>query len=279
MRKGIKLSCVLEIMPFMKKNPREIQHLTAEDYRDDPFEKVILPLGSLESHGGHLPFGTDALTAYLLAREIAKHVPKTAILPPVNYGMSEYYREFPFSVSLQPETETAIIRDILESLFREGIRKVLILNGHDGNIPSIEIATRSVKMAHPEMMIISLDAWWNILGSLLPKDFFEVYRGLGHGGEGEMSIALALFPELCEPENARGMVPDLPPLVDVKWKFSELTTTGATGDPTKGSRKKGLVMKKIIIDSIVDVMKKLDETGWDYRSAELKERRNHVSIK
>jgi creatinine amidohydrolase/Fe(II)-dependent formamide hydrolase-like protein len=45
------LSCVLEIMPFMKKNPQEIQHLTAEDYRDDPFEKVILPLGSLESHG------------------------------------------------------------------------------------------------------------------------------------------------------------------------------------------------------------------------------------
>ena len=47
----------------MKKNPIEIQHLNAADFRQSPFEKVILPLGSLESHGGHLPFGTDALTA------------------------------------------------------------------------------------------------------------------------------------------------------------------------------------------------------------------------
>ncbi len=254
----------------MEKNPVEVQHLTSMDFRSAPFEKVILPLGSLESHGPHLPFATDTFTAYLLAREIASLVPKTAVLPPLNYGMSEHYKEFPFTVSLQPETETALIFDILASVYREGIRKVLLLNGHDGNIASIEIAARKLKVAHPEMKIVSLDAWWNTLGPLLPAGFFEVWNGLGHGGEAETSIALALFPELCEPENARGMVPDLPAYIEVKWISSELTNCGASGDPTKGSREKGLIMKDLLVKTVVEVLRKLDECDWDYRSSELK---------
>jgi creatinine amidohydrolase len=254
----------------MEKNLLEIQHFTAADYRTEPFEKVILPLGSLESHGPHLPFGTDSLTAYLLALEIARRVPKTAVLPPLSYGMSESYRDFPFTVSLRPETETAIISDILNSIYREGIRKVCIINGHDGNIPSIEIATRMVKAAHPEMMIVSLDAWWNTVGHLLPPDFFEVWNGLGHGGEGELSIALALFPELCEPEHARGVVPRLPRSMDIKWTFTELTDCGATGDPTRATRAKGIVMKETLVETIAGVLNALDESGWDYRSPEVK---------
>lgn len=254
----------------MEKNTCEIQHLTVADYKKAPFEKVILPLGSLEGHGPHLPFATDALTPYLLALEVVKHVDKTAVLPPVNYGMSEHYKEFPFTVSLQPETEIAIIRDIVESVYREGIRKVFIVNGHDGNIAPIEIATRTMKVAHPDIKIASLDAWWNMIGSLLPVDFFEVWNGMGHGGEAEISIGLALFPELCEPENACGVVPNLPPYVDIKWRINELTNCGATGDPTKGSQEKGLKMKEVLVNAIVNVIRELDDSDWDYRSPEVK---------
>lgn len=254
----------------MQKNPLDIQHLTAADYQAAPFEKVILPLGALESHGPHLPFGTDTLTAYLVALEIAQRVPKTAVLPPLNYGVSEHYKEFPFCVSLTFETEIALLRDILESVYREGIRKVFIMNGHDGNIAPIEIAARTAKVAHPDFRIVSLDAWWKMVGDLLPKDFFEVWGGLGHGGEGEMSICLALFPELCQPEKAAGVVPNLPPHVDVKWRFSELTNTGASGDPTKGTREKGLKMKQVLVDTVVQILNDLDACDWDYRSLEVK---------
>jgi creatinine amidohydrolase len=254
----------------MEKNPHDIQHLSAADFGAAPFEKVILPLGSLESHGPHLPFGTDALTAYLVAMEVAKRVPRTAVLPPVNYGVSEHYKEFPFTVSLQFDTETAIIRDILESVYREGIRKVFIMNGHDGNIAPIEIAARTAKVAHPDFKIVSMDAWWKVVGELVPPGFFEVWDGLGHGGEGEMSICLALFPELCDPSKAVGVVPHLPPHVDVKWKFNELTNTGASGDPTKGTREKGLKMRQVLVDIIVETLDGLDKTGWDYRSPEVK---------
>lgn len=254
----------------MEKNPLEIQHWNGSDWRSDPFEKVILPLGSLENHGWHLPFATDALTAHKLALEIAERVPKTAVLPPLNYGASDHYRQFSFTVSLQFDTEVAVLKDILESVWREGIRKVFIMNGHDGNIAPIEIASRAVKVAHPEMKIVSLDAWWNLVRDVLPADFFEVWDGLGHAGEGETSMGLALFPELCDPSKAAGVVPDLPPYVDIKWTFNELTNTGASGDPTKGSREKGLKMRAALVDTVVGILRDLDAKDWDYRSPGLK---------
>ena len=254
----------------MDKNPLEVQHWSAADYGRAPFDKVILPLGSLESHGPHLPFGTDALTAYLIGLEIAQRVPKTVVLPPVNYGVSEHYKQFPFTVSLQYETEIALLRDILESVYREGIRKVFIMNGHDGNIAPIEIAARTAKVAHPDFKIVSLDAWWRLVGDLVPPGFFEVWNGLGHGGEGEMSICLALFPKLCDPKVAAGVVPHLPAYVDIKWTFDELTNTGASGDPTKGTREKGLKMKEILVDAMVELLNDLDKNDWDYRSPEIR---------
>jgi creatinine amidohydrolase len=252
----------------MNKNPLEVQHLNGSDWKAKPFEKVILPLGSLENHGWHLPFGTDALTAYLVALDIAARLPKTVVLPPVNYGMSEHYKSFSFTVSLQFETETAIIRDILESVYREGIRKVFIMNGHDGNIAPIEMAARTAKVAHPDFKIVSLDAWWKMVGDVLPSDFFEVWNGLGHAGEGETSICLALFPELCEPSKAAGVVPHLPPHVDVKWTFNELTNVGASGDPTKATLEKGKKMRETLVDTVVGILTDLDKNDWEYRSPE-----------
>jgi creatinine amidohydrolase len=254
----------------MKKNPVEIQHLTGTDWKTHTFDKVILPLGSCENHGWHLPFGTDAFGAYLIALDIAGRVEHTAVLPPLNYGMSEHYKCFSFTASLTYETETAVIRDILESVYREGIRRVFVMNGHDGNIAPIETASRSAKVAHPDFRIVSLDAWWKVVGDLVPPDFFEVWNGLGHGGEGETSLALALFPELCDPMQAEGVVPHLPPHVDVKWTFDELTDTGASGDPTKGSREKGLKMRELLVNAMVEVLNDLDKNDWDYRSPVLK---------
>lgn len=253
----------------MKKNPLEIQQITTFDFKASPFEKVILPLGSLESHGGHLPLGTDALTAHLIALDIAARVPKTAVLPPLNYGVSEHYKDFPFTISVQFETETAFLRDIFESIHREGIRKVFIMNGHDGNIAPIEVASRSTKVAHPEMKIVSLDAWWMMMGDLLPQGFFEVWKGLGHAGEGESSICLELFPELCDMSKAAGVVPHLPKYVDVKWLFNELTNTGASGDPTKATPEKGKKMREALVDAVVKILSDLDKKDWDYRSPEV----------
>ncbi|MGQ9625912.1 MAG: creatininase family protein [Anaerolineae bacterium] len=230
----------------------------------DKYDKAILAVGSLENHGDHLPFGTDTLVSYALSKEVAERVGGLLVLPPIFYGMSEHYKDFSFTVSVQYETLTALLKDILLSLHREGIYKAFIFNGHDGNSAPIEIAARTVKVMHPEMKIAVQDAWWITAGQLLPPGTFEVWGGLGHAGEGETSICLALFPHLVEMEYARGVVPMLPPNADIKWKFSELTRFGATGDPTKGTKEKGEAMRKVLVDAVVEFIKTLDEMNWEY---------------
>ena len=102
------------------------------------------------------------------------------------------------------------------------------------------------------------------------KTFLKAWNVLGHGGEGELPIALDLFPPLCQPEHARGVVTDLPPHLDVWWRFPEITTTGASGNPAKASREKGLFMKEVLVNAIVTALQKPNTCGWDYRSAEVK---------
>jgi creatinine amidohydrolase len=142
------------------------------------------------------------------------------------------------------------------------------MNGHDGNIAPIEIASRAIKMQYPEVKIASLDAWWVAAGNLLPADTFEVWNGLGHAGEGETSIGLSLFPELVEMEYARGVVPDhLPAHIEIKWNFAEITDCGATGDPTKATAEKGRKMEEVLIKVVADFLNDMNTKGWAYHSS------------
>jgi creatinine amidohydrolase len=156
------------------------------------------------------------------------------------------------------------VREALQSLIYWGIKKILVVNGHDGNIPCIEIAARDVKQEFPEIGLAVLDAWWVTAGNLLPSDTFEVWGGLGHGGEGETSIALAVVPHLVEMSQARGMIPEMDPNIKLIWNFEELTDYGASGAPERGTVEKGRKMKKALVDYLVDFMTKMDQQGWRY---------------
>lgn len=121
-------------------------------------------------------------------------------------------------------------------------------------------------MQYPEVKIASLDAWWVTAGQLLTKETLKYGEVLDMRGEGETSISLWMFGELVEMEYAKGVVPSLPPYIDIKWDFAELTNCGATGDPTKATPEKGKRMEEVLINVIVDFIKKMDENEWNYKS-------------
>jgi len=244
----------------------EAMYMTSSAYKKGNYDKAILAIGSLENHGGHLPLATDTLVSYKLSVKIAEKVKGLLVLPPITVGYSEHYSYFPFNLSLSAETLIEVIKDVLTSVIKNGIKRIFIMNGHDGNIAAIEVAARHIKMKFPEVKIASLDAWWIAAGNLLPKDTFEVWDGLGHAGEGETSICLSLFGDLVEMENARGVVPDLPANIDVKWNFAELTDCGATGDPTKATKEKGESMERVLIKLIADFLNDMDKSNWNYNS-------------
>ncbi len=167
-------------------------------------------------------------------------------------------------ISLSDDTLIKIVREMLESVIYWGINKVVIINGHDGNIAAIEVAARQIKVEHPEFNLAVLDAWWVTAGNLLPKDTFEVWDGLGHGGEGETSIGLAMFPHLCDMSHAKGMIPDMDSNVKLIWNFSELTDFGASGAPEKATAEKGQKMKTVLVNYIVDFVNRMDAQEWRY---------------
>ncbi|MBI5606460.1 MAG: creatininase family protein [Deltaproteobacteria bacterium] len=244
-----------------------LQKMTGNQYlHGEKHDKAIIAVGSCENHGFHLPFGTDTYVSTILAEKVAEQVKGLLVLPSVNVGMSEHYSHFPLAISLQPETLIALLKDILRSVVKNGIKKIFIMNGHDGNISPIEIATRSIKIKFPEVRIASLDAWWITAGKLIPPHTFEVWDGMGHAGEGETSMGLALFPELIEMKHARGVVPKLPEGIDIKWNFAELTDCGATGDPTKATAEKGRMMEEALVKTIVQFIKDMDACDWHYNS-------------
>lgn len=242
----------------------KLEEFTQRAFQEANIDKAILAFGSTECHGFHLPYGCDTFVAHDLALEVAGRLDNTIVVPPMWYGMSLHYRHKPMCISLTNDTLARVYREVMDSLIYWGIKKILVINGHDGNIPPIEVAARDIKIKYPDIGLAVLDAWWVTAGNLLPEDTFEVWDGLGHGGEGETSIALAMFPELCDMDWARGMIPDMDPNIKLIWNFEELTDYGATGAPQKATAEKGQKMKKVLIDYLVDFVKRMDTQGWRY---------------
>jgi len=237
--------------------------LMGHEYRDGGYDKAVIAVGSTEYHGDHLPYGTDTLVAEHLASEASRRVKGLLMLPTIPVGMSAHYSKFPLAISLTTETLMHVLRDVFDSLRKHGLNRLLIVNGHDGNIPAIDAAAREYRAAHPEFKVAVLEAWWVAAGQLMPQGTFQVWGGLGHGGEGETSMMLRVDPGLVDMSKARGVVPDLPSGVEVKWTFDELTPYGATGDPSKATPEKGRLMHDALVKLVVDTLKRLDGEDWE----------------
>src|SRR5438094_863894 len=135
----------------------EIGWVDLETYlrRDD---RAILPVGSCEQHGRHLSFATD----YLIPTEIAMRVSARTgvpVTPTLCFGMSVHHMEFPGTMSLSPDTFMAVFRDLVESLYRHGFRRVLVLNGHGGNIAPLTTALSTLADRHRDLRV-KVGHWW-----------------------------------------------------------------------------------------------------------------------
>ncbi|MGM8366573.1 creatininase family protein [Virgibacillus sp. W0181] len=238
-----------------------------EMLENDQIDSAITIFGACESHGWHSPLGPDIFVPTEIAKRVAEKLDKTVVVPGIPYGTSIHYNHFPLTVSLRYESTIAVAEDIFTSLIHHGIKNILILNGHDGNIPALEVAARNVKEKYKDASMIYIPAWWEITGAKM-KDDFEVWDGLGHGGEGETSITMAVKPDLVNLDDAICQMPDdmikLSEHGSVIFDITEITETGAIGDPTKATREKGEKMLRIVVDYLVDLINDLESNNWKY---------------
>ena len=232
---------------------------------------AILVIGSCENHGDHLPFGSDFLVPFYLAKRIAKKLKNVIVLPPIPYGLSIHHIDYQMTMSLSSETVVRVIEDLFTSLIRNGINRIVIINGHDGNIAPLELAARTIKDRYPETVIACLESWWTLIGQKT-EGLFQVWDGLGHAGEAETSAVLAIRSDLVKMQNApEQTLPKLPSDIRIYWKFNELTNTGSTGAARKATIKKGRKLLRILESIVLSFVNDMEKHDWKYGVSDINE--------
>ena len=224
---------------------------------------ALLPVGAIEQHGPHLPLDTDAFDAEYLARRVAESCtdPKPILLPLIPYGVSYHHDDFKGTISITNETLARLTYEIGMSTARNGVTKLIIINGHGGNAATLHFAAQMINRdAHVFTCVDSGETSDTDIEAIAetPNDV--------HAGEIETSTSMAVRPELVHLEKARKSVPrfssrylDFSSKRSVDWyaRTAKLSVSGVMGDPTKATREKGERMWEVMIRNLVEFVEQI----------------------
>ncbi len=227
---------------------------------------AIVPVGSTEQHGPHLPVCTDSRIVYHVAVEAAK-ITEDVVTPGILIGYNQKELSFAGTISLQLDTLSSVLYDVGKSLIKTGFETVLFLNGHGWNKPSMSTAVH--KLAEDTTAICAAASYYDLIADVaasIRKSEFP--GGMSHAGEFETSIALHLFPDDVDMDSAVKEISfprteftwlDIvrPSKVSLPRKFSELSKSGVIGDPLVASEDKGKVLVLAAIDAVVKLSSSL----------------------
>jgi creatinine amidohydrolase len=155
---------------------------------------MIVPTGSTEQHNEHLAMINDTASVTLVAQQAAlKLYPQVMVAKPVPVGISPHWMDRKGTLTLTKETFLAVVYEICDSLKQHGVKRILILNGHGGNVGPL---TQSVAEFRQKLGIrLEANAYWDAYTPEIIKKYMQSGKAPGHAGEFETSFAMAAFPE------------------------------------------------------------------------------------
>lgn len=224
---------------------------------------ALLPVGAIEQHGPHLPLDTDAHDAERLARLVAERCtdPKPLVLPLIPYGVSYHHDDFPGTVSVGNKALSTMVYDIGMSVARQGINKLIIVNGHGGNTPTLQFAAQLINRDAHVFTCVDTGETSDVDLAALCETSNDV-----HAGEIETSTSLAVRPHLVQMDKAEHFVPEFSSRYlnfttkrSVEWyaRTARISPSGILGDPTKASREKGEQMWEVMVRNLVELVEEL----------------------
>jgi creatinine amidohydrolase len=203
---------------------------------------AVLPIGSFEQHGSHLPLATDTIVATAIADAIASHF-GLMLLPPVTISCSHEHGDFAGTVSVRATTLYAVVRDVLASLEQRGVRKLVLVNGHGGNYVLGNIVQETNLGERRMALFPHRDDWEQArkVGGLVTSNHEDM-----HGGELETSVLLHVAPHLVREDNVEDWVaPDRTHLHQVG--IGGYSRSGIIGRPSLASADRGrLVLEELV---------------------------------
>ncbi|MHB9095808.1 MAG: creatininase family protein [Eubacteriales bacterium] len=202
----------------------------------------IIPVGSFEQHGPHAPLGTDTFICMEVSRRLARKL-GGVVLPPVWFGISDEHMDFAGTVTVTPDTLCNLITDIVVSLRAAGFNKILVLNGHGGNVPYLGSVKEKVRQRVGQDVFVSVISYWDKLSERGKMMLSSLEWGF-HANEYETSLISCIFPSMVKKLRDIRNYPDLSSLNDQKLNekvFRDLIkgSNGVWGDPGRASIKKG----------------------------------------
>ncbi len=217
---------------------------------------AIIPVGAHEQHGPHMNESCDAVLAEAMARKLAERLhPEALVAPTINMGISPHHMKFPGTITLQPETLIAIMRDMVRSLKQHGIERILFMNGHGGNQPVLGVACASLSQEFdiPVYSAKTTASAKNAIGRHVSSKLF------GHSCEREVSEAYYLAPQLVRRDR---LTPgdirtgerweNLRPgkAIQGYYTYDEMTRNGNIGDATQASYEAGREIVEEALDNL-----------------------------
>jgi len=221
----------------------------------DGVSSVILPIGSTEQHGPHLPLATDSFHTLTMLEGVAKNL-GALLAPLLQVGCSDHHMAFPGTMSIKRETLAAFVRDCCECLQRHGFQNILIYSGHGGNAAPLSEIIADLQAQSPGVRIIGCTDWSvyesTLFGHAARRGIERTVAG-GHSGELETSMMLAIRPELVlmaraepgylgEPETVRAQI-----FAD---GIQAVAPNGILGDPRPGEAARGQEYLDAMIDRL-----------------------------
>ena len=200
---------------------------------------AILPIGSIEIHGPHMPVGTDSIAVYNIAK-LAAEKEESVVLPPLYYAYVPENRHFPGTISLTARTLLSLLEEICDEVSRNGFKKILIVNGHGGNNQILRVFLRETLHRKRDYVVYAM------IDPLFPvRDLISQMsegRRTGHAGEIETSIGLYLFEDLIKMGNvtheAEVGSTHLPRGIEAPVDWQAYAAQVYLGDPKKASKEK-----------------------------------------
>ncbi|UCE90998.1 MAG: creatininase family protein [Methanobacteriota archaeon] len=210
---------------------------------------VILPFGSIEEHGSHLPLGTDSFQCESIVKRVAAAF-GALVLPPIRYGECRTTRRFPGTISLRSETVRAIAEDVMMELARNGVVNVLVLSGHagSGHMAAIKLGAQGAveRDSRLKVMVLSdCDIAYELAGEEFPAND-------GHAGQVETSRMLAIRPDLVGDDRPVGE--SRPPKFMILKDPERYIPTGVMGDPRGASEDKGRRIDDYVVGKLCEMI-------------------------
>jgi creatinine amidohydrolase len=218
---------------------------TSTDEADRNASIAVLPIGSFEQHGSHLPLATDSIVAYAIAEALANQY-GLLLLPPLTISCSHEHHDFAGTVSISAATLYAVVGDVVVSLEQRGIRKLVLVNGHGGNYVLGNIVQEGNVGERRMALFPHRDDWEQArkVGGLVTSNHEDM-----HGGELETSILLHATPDQVRDGADDWVAPERTHLHEIG--VGEYSKSGIIGRPSLASADKG----RLVLDELVRLAK------------------------